>query len=132
MAEAQQDEAQDEEKKEWLRDEFGQFSSDSDIYTVETPGARDGDTRAKDEFGRHITRQHQDAQKAVCAICFKKASKNKARKMSEDQRNEIVQCGVFTEFADKEFEWLPTVICDTCRKNLAAWSKQRKSGVDIR
>ena len=86
--------AQDEEKKEWVRDEFGQFSSDSDNYTGETRGARDGDTRAKDEFGHTITRQHQDAQKAVCALCFKKPGKNKARKINEDQRKEIVECGI--------------------------------------
>ena len=92
----------------------------------------DGDTRARDEFGRTITREHTDAQKCVCAICFKKAGGKNLRPLTEDQKDEIVKCGVFTDFCKDEFQWLPTVICVSCRLHLGRWSNQRKSGVDIK
>ena len=88
---------------------------------------------------RHISRDHSEAAKVVCIVCFRKARRGeKFRNLTDgkldkdgnynDGSKDHMREFVLKDFEATHWEWLPVVICDVCRKKLARWKKQKVTG----
>lgn len=85
--------------------------------------------------GRNTSRDHQQAQRIVCIVCFRKGkSFQNLTDGKKDKEGNYVP-GIkdhIKEFVlsdlDTHWSWLPVVICDMCRKNLKTWKKHKENG----
>ena len=65
-------------------------------------------------------KSHNAMRLSVCAICFRKP-KN-LRNISAKVKIQI-QEAILPEFGSERFDWLPTMICLTCYKDIAVWKQ---------
>ena len=64
---------------------------------------------------------HSDFQQEVCFSCFTKPAKEgaKFRAISDSIKTQIIDSGFFPQYGSDKWSWLPTCICESCRKKLA-------------
>ena len=68
-------------------------------------------------------KDHAAWQKGVCAICFRK--QKTLRNIAERVKIQIKEI-ILPGFGDNEWDWLPTVICGGCYKDLQDFQKNNR------
>lgn len=68
-----------------------------------------------------VSSQHSDFQKKVCFCCFTKPQKDSAtfRPITGHIEEQIKDKNLFDQYGTVAWDWLPTCICEACRKQLS-------------